>query len=70
MSDARLRGKVALVTGAARGLGFASAAALAREGAQVVLADVREDLVRAAAASIGPACSMVRYEMQRRASSW
>lgn len=36
----RLRGKVVVVTGAARGQGAAEAAALAREGAQVVATDV------------------------------
>ena len=35
----RVRDKVALVTGAAQGIGFACARALAREGAKVVLAD-------------------------------
>lgn len=35
--DLQLRGKVALVTGSSRGLGYASARALAAEGAHVVL---------------------------------
>jgi len=38
----RLEGKVALVTGAARGLGAAQAQALAREGARVVFGDVTD----------------------------
>lgn len=38
-----LAGKVALVTGAARGLGAASALGLAREGASVVVSDLRAD---------------------------
>ena len=40
-------GKVALVTGAASGMGLATALAFAEAGAAVVLADVREDLVKA-----------------------
>ncbi len=42
-------GKVALVTGAASGLGLATAKAFAGSGASVVLADWNEDAVRAAA---------------------
>jgi 3(or 17)beta-hydroxysteroid dehydrogenase len=42
MSD-RVKGKVALVTGAASGLGKADALALAQEGASVILTDVNED---------------------------
>ncbi len=38
-----LAGKVALVTGGARGLGAASALGLAREGASVVVSDLRAD---------------------------
>lgn len=38
----RLKGKVALVTGAAGGLGAAQAQALAKEGARVVLGDVAD----------------------------
>lgn len=41
--------KVALVTGAATGMGLATARAFAEAGAAVVLADVREDLVTAEA---------------------
>jgi len=42
-------GKVALVTGAAAGMGLATATAFAEAGAAVVLADYKEDTVNAAA---------------------
>ena len=47
-----LAGKSALVTGAASGIGRATAVACAREGARVMLADVDEAGGRAAAAAI------------------
>ncbi|MHB9838927.1 glucose 1-dehydrogenase [Paraburkholderia terrae] len=46
------QGKVALVTGAGSGLGLAAAQAFAAEGASVVLADVDEPAVKAAAARL------------------
>ncbi|MFT4039809.1 MAG: SDR family NAD(P)-dependent oxidoreductase [Thermomicrobiales bacterium] len=49
----RLSGQIAIVTGAAQGLGLGIAARLAAEGARVVLADVSE-AVHASAAGIGP----------------
>ena len=49
----RLDGKVAVVTGAGRGLGRAYAAALARAGASVVVNDVDGDAARAVAQEIG-----------------
>src|SRR5581483_51554 len=45
-------GKVALVTGAASGMGLATAHAFAEAGAAVVLADFREDAVNAEAQKI------------------
>ena len=49
----RVRGKIALVTGGALGLGAASARMLAREGAVVVLTDLKDDEGEAVAKSIG-----------------
>jgi 2-hydroxycyclohexanecarboxyl-CoA dehydrogenase len=49
---ARLAEKVAIVTGAAQGIGRAIASRLADEGAQVVLADIQFDSAERAAAEI------------------
>src|SRR5260370_31001473 len=49
---ARLNDKVAIVTGAASGIGAATAAALAAEGASVVLADINLDGAREQATRI------------------
>src|SRR4051812_6974952 len=46
-------GKVAVVTGGAGGIGRALGAALVRDGASVVLADLDEGATRAAAEEIG-----------------
>jgi len=52
MSVYDLTGRKALVTGGARGLGEGMARALARAGAAVVIADIREDLGKATASSL------------------
>ena len=49
---ARLTGKVAIVTGAAQGIGRAIASRLADEGAKVALADIQFDSAEQAAAEI------------------
>ena len=51
----RVAGKVALVTGGAKGLGEADARALAAEGARVVLTDIDRDAGQAVAGEIGGA---------------
>jgi NAD(P)-dependent dehydrogenase (short-subunit alcohol dehydrogenase family) len=61
--------QVAMVTGAARGIGFATASLLAENGARVVLVDVREDDLKVACAKIGPqstyeVCDLSDWEQQ------
>jgi len=52
-SGTRLAGKVALISGGARGMGAAHARAMVAEGAKVVLGDVLDDEGAAVAAELG-----------------
>ena len=59
----RLEGRVAIITGAARGQGAATARIFAGEGAKVVVADVLEPEGKAVAAEIGPAAAFSRLDV-------
>lgn len=48
----RLKNKTALITGSARGIGYAIASLFAQEGADIVLSDVNETILNEAAAKI------------------
>ena len=61
----RLNGKVALVTGAARGIGAAIAQAMAGEGAKLVIADVLDQEGRDLATSIGPTAIYVHLDVTK-----
>jgi 3alpha(or 20beta)-hydroxysteroid dehydrogenase len=50
----RLTGKVAIVTGGARGIGAETVRLFVQHGARVVVADLREDQGRALATELGP----------------
>src|SRR5216684_3830274 len=63
----RLGGKVALITGAARGMGQSEASLFAKEGAKVVVADVLEAEGRKVADSLGGAGRFVRLDVTSEA---
>jgi 3(or 17)beta-hydroxysteroid dehydrogenase len=63
----RLEGKVALVTGAARGLGEADARLFAAEGARVILTDVDEANGERVAKEIGAAARFLRQDVRQEA---
>jgi 3-oxoacyl-[acyl-carrier protein] reductase len=63
----RLKGKVAIVTGAASGFGAQIARVYALEGAKVVIADLNEQGAQKVAAEIGQAALAVRCDVSRRA---
>lgn len=62
-SAGRLDGRVAIVTGAARGMGAAEAALFAAEGATVVLTDVNDEEGHATAESIGDGAEYVHHDV-------
>lgn len=63
----RVSGKVAIITGAASGVGKEDALLLAREGAQVVLTDVNEEAGRDVARQIGDAALFIRHDISSEA---
>lgn len=64
----RLQGKCALITGAARGIGLEFARAYLAEGAEVVLADINDAAVKAAAQSLGKGAHAVQMDVTDQAS--
>jgi 3alpha(or 20beta)-hydroxysteroid dehydrogenase len=64
-----LDGKTVLVTGAARGLGAAIARSCVREGAFVIMGDIRPDELAATAGELGPTVRTVELDVTQ-ARSW
>ncbi|HEX8419654.1 MAG TPA: glucose 1-dehydrogenase [Sphingomonas sp.] len=59
----RLDGKVAIITGAARGMGEAHARRFVAEGAQVALTDLSEPLGRAVTESLGKRAIFLKHDV-------
>ncbi|RWE40156.1 MAG: L-iditol 2-dehydrogenase [Mesorhizobium sp.] len=64
----RLKGKSALITGSARGIGRAFAEAYVREGATVAIADINLDAARKTAAEIGDHAYALKLDVTDQAS--
>jgi 3alpha(or 20beta)-hydroxysteroid dehydrogenase len=59
----RLEGKVALITGGARGQGAAEAELFIEAGAQVVITDILDDEGAATAERLGDACTFLHHDV-------
>ncbi|OBQ81260.1 MULTISPECIES: L-iditol 2-dehydrogenase [unclassified Mesorhizobium] len=64
----RLKGKSALITGSARGIGRAFAEAYVREGATVAIADINLEAAEATAKDIGSAAYAIRLDVTDQSS--
>lgn len=61
-----LAGRVAFVTGAARGIGLATARALSQRGASVAMVDVDQSALESAAQSLGDGTMAVRADVSQQ----
>ncbi len=59
----KLKDKVALITGGARGIGLGFAEAFAREGAKVVIADINIERAMETAEALGPSVSAMKLDV-------
>ena len=64
----RVAGKIALITGGARGQGAEHARRLVEEGARVVVTDVRDEEGQAVAASLGDAATYLSHDVSSDAA--
>lgn len=62
-----LSGKVALITGASRGIGGKTAEMMVQAGAKVIIADVLDDAGKALAAKIGASAAYIHLDVTKEA---
>lgn len=67
MTPKRFENKVAVITGAASGIGAATARLLSKEGALVVLADIGDEGGKSLTASLGPSAMAVKCDVSKAA---
>lgn len=65
MTGKRFKNKVAVITGAASGIGAATARLLWQEGASVVLADIGDEGGKSLATSLGPSAMAVKCDVSK-----
>ena len=65
----RLQDKIAVITGAAKGIGYETASTFVNEGAQVILSDLNVELGEAASRNLGNASSFFKQDVTNE-SSW
>ncbi|CAA0078759.1 3-alpha-(or 20-beta)-hydroxysteroid dehydrogenase [BD1-7 clade bacterium] len=68
MSELRLSGKTAIITGAAQGMGAVTAKLFVENGANVVIADILEDKGQALADELGDAAAFVKLDVTNEAN--
>ncbi|MEM1277184.1 MAG: SDR family NAD(P)-dependent oxidoreductase, partial [Pseudomonadota bacterium] len=62
-----LKNKIAIVTGAAGGLGRACAEAFLREGARIIISDVADEKGAATAEALGSDCTYLHCDVTQKA---
>lgn len=63
-----LSGKTALITGAARGIGYAFAQRYIEEGARVVIADINIERAQQSAKALGDSCIAIEFDVTNQSS--